>query len=312
MHHHPLEDLIEQYLAEKDICLGSYELYYIILKQFTTYLKDHQILYATTIDVINYREAKRNQAYSVRWIYHQISTLKGLYQYLSFNQKRLGLPEEYAFDITESIKNEHIIMEDSKPFLTIEQAKHLILTTQKMRKYIWHYRDHALIYLMIPTGMRSVEIRRAKIKDLKTINNQSILDVQGKGRTSKDEFVKITKGVETAINDYLNKRKDKNPYLFISHSHHTEVLNLSRTFFLRMLRRVLKDTGLEETGVTPHALRHTAATLNLLRGASLEDTRRFMRYTNMSSTLIYAHHINRIEDDSEDQIENYILKEEKF
>ena len=76
MKNHPLEVLIKQYLAEKDITRGSWELYNTILKQYTSYLKEHQILYAKTTDVINYREWKRNQGYSTRWIYHQISAIK--------------------------------------------------------------------------------------------------------------------------------------------------------------------------------------------------------------------------------------------
>ena len=217
------------------------------------------------------------------------------------------MAEAYAQDITESIKNERIKNQISKPILTIDQAKHLLLHTKKIRKYIWHYRDHAMIYLMITTGMRSIEIRRARIKDLRVVNNQLILYVQGKGRNSADEFVKISKGVKEALNDYLNKRKDKNPYLFISHSKRSDIPYLSRTFFIRMFKRVLKDTGLEDTGITPHSLRHTAATLNLLRGASLEATKRFMRHASMSSTLIYSHHISRLKDDSENQIERFIL-----
>jgi len=303
MNNHPLELLIRQYLAEKDITRGTWELYNTVLKQYTLYLKEHQIMYAKTSDVINYLEWKRNQGYSTRWIYHQISAIKGLYQNLRFNQKRLGLPEEYVFDITESIKNVRIKNRISKPILTIEQAKHLILCTKNNRKYIWHYRDHAMVYLMITTGLRSIEIRRARKKDLRVVNNQLILYVQGKGRKSADEFVKIAEGVETAINDYLNKRKDKNPYLFISHSNHSDIPYLSRTFFIGMFKRVLKDSGLEDTKITPHSLRHTAATLNLLRGGSLEATRQFMRHTNMSSTLIYAHHIKRVKDDSESQID---------
>jgi site-specific recombinase XerD len=205
MNTHPLELLISQYLAEKDITRGTFDLYNIILKQYTLYLKEHQILYAKTSDVKNYREWKRNQGYSVRWIYHQISAIKGLYRYLSFNQKRLELPLEYAYDITESIKNEHIKSGISKPILTIDQAKHLILCTKRIRKYIWHYRDHAMVYLMITTGLRSIEIRRARKKDLRVVNNQLILYVQGKGRQSADEFVKISKGVEEAIGDYLDE-----------------------------------------------------------------------------------------------------------
>lgn len=311
MDFHPLESLALRYLEERDIARRSRELYETILKQYILHLKDHQISYAKTCDVVDYLEQKRNQGYSTSWIYQQISVIKGLYRYLSSNQKRLGLPVEYTHDITESIKNERMKKGISKPILTISQAKQLILCTKNKRKYIWHYRDHAMLYLMITTGMRSIEIRRARKKDLRAVNNQMILYVQGKGRGSADEFVKITPGVEAAIGDYLNRRKDKNPYLFVSHSKHTDIPNLSRTFFIRMFRRVLKDCDLEYTQITPHSLRHTAATVNLLRDGSLESTRQFMRHANLSSTMIYAHHVERMRDDSESQIERFILGEDR-
>ena len=310
MNNHSIEWLIKQYLEEKDITMGTFELYNTILTQYTLYLKEHQIRYAKTRDVESYLDWKRNQGYSSRWIYNQISAIKGLYRYLCSNQKRLDLPVEYAEDITETIKNERITNQVSKPILTVDQAKQLILRTKDNRKYIWHYRDHAMIYLMITTGLRSVEIRRAKKKDLRVVGNQSILYVQGKGRKSADEFVKISAGVDAAIDDYLQKRKDKNPYLFISHSKHTDIPYLSRTFFIRMFRRVLEDCGLEATLITPHSLRHTAATFNLLRGGSLEATRQFMRHANASTTLIYVHHLSRMNDDSENLVERYILRED--
>ena len=309
---HPLEPLIKEYLAEKDISKGTRELYTTILNQYSVYLKEHHIVYAEKSDVINYINWKKSQGYSTRWIYHQISAIKGLYRYLSVNHKRLGLSNEYGCDITETLKNERIIQTLSKPILTVEQAKHLILYTKENRKYIWHYRDYAIVYFMLTTGMRTVEIRRAKKKDLKIMNHQAILYIQGKGRQSSDEYVKLSKGVKEAISDYLKRRNDKNPYLFISHSFHTDRPDLSRTFFLRMIQRVLKDCGLENTKITPHSLRHTAATFNLLRGSSLEATKKFMRHSNLASTLIYAHHISRLKDDSENQIEKYVLKEDMF
>jgi len=138
-----------------------------------------------------------------------------------------------------------------------------------------------------------------------------ILYVQGKGRTSADDFVKITPGVGEAIEDYLEKRKDNNPYLFVAHSFTSKYPYLSRTFFLRMLRRVLRECKMEETKITPHSLRHTAATLNLQRGGSLQATKDLMRHASMSSTLVYAHHIDKLKDDSEEQIEHYILYSEE-
>jgi len=311
MNNHPLESLILQYLAEKDITAGTYDLYFLILKQYTLYLKENHILFATTCDVNHYLDWKRRQGYTTHWIYHQTTAIKGFYQYLSSNQKRLDLPEAYVQNITESIKSERIDHSISKPILTIEQAKQLILSTKNNRKYIWHYRDYAMLYLMITTGLRSVEIRRAKRKDLRVVDNQLILYVQGKGRSSADAFVKISEGVKEALNDYLKKRKDKNPYLFIVYRHRTSNPMISRTFFNKMIQRILKESGLEDTNITAHSLRHTAATLNLLRGGTLESTRQFMRHTNMSTTLIYAHHIERMKNDSENLIEDYILGENK-
>lgn len=209
-------------------------------------------------------------------------------------------------------KNERIKYHINKPILTIEQAKQLILHTKNNRKSIWHYRDHAIIYLMITTGLRSIEIVHSKRKDLQVVDSQLLLFVQRKGQKADKEFVKISPGLKEAINDYLNKRKDDNPYLFITTKNVSPNRNLSRTFFKDMFGRVLKDCGLEGTGITPHCLRHTAAAMNLLRGGSLEQTRQLLRHVNIQSTLVYAHHIERMKDDSENQIEKFILGEESF
>lgn len=310
MNKHPLEQLITEYLAEKDITKGSYDLYITVLKQYVSYLKDHDITYATTQDVIKYIDMKSSQGYSDKWIYHQISAIKGLYSYLSFNQKRLNLPAEYEVDITKSIKNVKIHQQTPKSILTTKQAKQLILKTKENRKYIWQYRDHAIIYLMLTTGLRGVEVRRAMRKDLKALNGKLVLYVQGKGRDSKDAYVKLTEGVIEAIHDYLKRRKDKNPYLFIVYRHRTKRYDMSRMFFNKMLKRIIKESSLGDLDITPHALRHTAATLNLLRGGSLEETKRLMRHVRLDTTLIYAHHLDRKVDDSAEQIEQFILRED--
>ena len=105
---------------------------------------------------------------------------------------RLKLDEVYAYNIGQDIKNEPIDKGLSKDVLSLSQAKALILKTKVNRKYIWHYRDYAIIYLMITTAIRSFEVRRAKISDLKYLNSQLVLYIQGKGKYSKESYVKIT------------------------------------------------------------------------------------------------------------------------
>ena len=306
---HPLENLIEQYLFEKDITIGTRELYQTILKQYLYYLISHQIIYAKTSDVKTYLASIRDRGCSTHWLRHQITVLKGLYQYLSFNQERLDLPNEYAFDIMEPIKNVRIEKRILKPILGVEQAKHLILYLKDNRKYIWHYRDYALIYLMITTGLRSIEARRARIKDLRVIEGKHILYIQGKGRSSADDFVKLSDGLHEAIIDYLLKRKDQNPYLFVSRSKRSKE-PLTRTIFISIFKRILRDSGLEDTHITAHSLRHTAATLNLARGGSLEATKRLLRHENMANTLIYARTAGGVDAVTVSLLEDYILGNE--
>jgi integrase len=201
------------------------------------------------------------------------------------------------------IKNERIKHRVRKHILTIEEARQLIMRTKKKRTFIWDYRDHVIVYLMITTGLKSVEIRKAKRSQLKKVKGQLILTI------TEGEFVKLTPKVESALNDYLMKRDDDNPYLFISHKQVSKDGHLSRLFFMDMFPRVLKTAGLEHTNITPHCLRHTAATLNLLSGGSIGQTKALMRHKEVKSTLVYVEYINRLKDDSEHQIEQFILKE---
>src|SRR5690554_4577541 len=180
MSFHPLFQLVEDYLTDKDMTKESFDLYQTILKQYTNYLKNNQIEFAKTSDVTKYIKSIKDKGYSVSWINLQLTAIKGLYRYLSDNQRRYDLPLEYAFDITLSIKNEQSSRENNRPLLTIEQAKQLIIKTKENRRYIWHYRDHAMIYLMLTTGIRGVEVRRLKKKDFSVLNEQLILYVQGK------------------------------------------------------------------------------------------------------------------------------------
>ncbi|MDG0888941.1 tyrosine-type recombinase/integrase [Paracholeplasma manati] len=309
MKKHPLEPLIQQYLAEKDITQGTYDLFKIILDQYVTYLREQNIDFPNTSDIIAFLEWKKSEGCSLRWTNHQIGILKNFYRYLTLNQERLGLTEAYAFDIMQPIKREILNHNEFKPTLSTEQAKQLLLFCKERRQTRSQYRDYAIVYLMLTTGVRSIEVRRAKRKDLKQVKQQLVLYIQGKGKTAADAYVKIPEGLEQAINDYLILRQDNNPFLFTGHSRNHPTPYLSRSFVIKMFKQLMKDAGLEETQVTAHGLRHTAATINLRRGGSLESTRQLLRHTHVSTTMIYAHHVTQMMDEPENEIECLILND---
>ncbi|PKL00628.1 MAG: hypothetical protein CVV56_04885 [Tenericutes bacterium HGW-Tenericutes-1] len=312
MNNHPLEDLSKRYLSENNFSNSTVKSYGFAFMHYIKYLKEHDIEFAKTSDVIKFREIKRNLGYSTTWIYIQISALKGLYRYLRINQKNFVLPLEYAYDIMIPIKNEKINPVIKKPILTLEQAKYMILHTKEIRKSFWHYRNHAIVYLMLTSGLRSYEILRAKREDYKLVDGGWLLYFPSNKSNSTESYVKLSKGAALAMNDYLNLRHDDNPYLFITHQKGITKKALSRMFFMHMFRSVLKECGLDNLGITPHCLRHTAATVNLLRGGTVESTKQFLRHTCIESTLVYVHHIERMKDDSERQIDAFILKEEPY
>ena len=309
MKNHPLEALSEDYLAQKNISASTKRSYTFVFKHFIRYLKDNKIEYAKTSDVLKYREEKRMLGFSTYSVHVQISALKGLYRYLRLNQKRLNLPAQYAYDIMTSVKNERINPHIKKPILTVKQAKQLILHTQTTRTYIWHYRDHAIMYVMITSGLRPIEVIHARREDYQCVDGAHLLYIRGKDEHS-DDYVKVSRGAACALDEYLKKRCDDNPYLFIAHRHTSVHKHLSRTFFKDMFARVLKDCGLSGLNITPHCLRHTAAILNLLRGASIESTKVLMRHVKIQSTLVYKDYIDKMRDDSAGQMEAFILKEE--
>ncbi|MBU1142737.1 MAG: site-specific integrase [Firmicutes bacterium] len=307
---HELEKLSEIYLSHKNYTPQTLKSYRIAFKHYINYLKDHDIDYAKTSDVIRYREQKRDLGHSTHYIYIHICALKGLYQYLKTNQRHLLISDHYTYDIMEGIKNENIQYHISKTILTLEQARHLILHTKKIRKSIWHYRNHAIVYLMLTAGLRSHEIIALKKEDYLVEDGKSILYIRKKGQDKLIQRVSITPGVKDAMDAYLSRRKDTNPYLFITTKNTSPDQFLSRTFFMVMFRRVLEDCGLDGLGITPHALRHTAGMMNLLRGGSVEATKSLLRHVNIKSTVVYQDYLERLLDHTELEIENYILKED--
>ena len=67
-------------------------------------------------------------------------------------------------------------------------------------------RDLAIINLCLRTGLRTIEVVRANVGDIETKGGQIILNVHGKGRDDKDQFVILTNKAQAPITEYLKAR----------------------------------------------------------------------------------------------------------
>jgi integrase/recombinase XerC len=165
-------------------------------------------------------------------------------------------------------------------------------------------RDYAIMALMLTAGLRTIEITRSDITDMRTLGEHTVLYVQGKGKDSKGDFVKLAPQVEAAIRSYLNARgkAEANSPLFTSTSNNSNGERMTTRSISGIVKARLIAAGYDSEFMTAHSLRHTAATINLLSGATLEETQQLLRHSNINTTLIYAHHLDRMKNNSEQRI----------
>jgi len=181
-----------------------------------------------------------------------------------------------------------------KDNLTLDQARGL-LKAVKVRT-VKGKRDFAIINLMIQTGLRTIEIRRANVGDMVNQGNATVLHVQGKGKKDKAKYVVLTPATLAPIHSYLKTRGAVRPDdpLFAAISNRNLNGRMTTKSISRLIKAAIEKIAPGNPRLTAHSLRHTAVTFALLGGASVQETQAFARHADINTTLIYAHNIERI------------------
>jgi len=220
----------------------------------------------------------------------------GLRHFLQWGEKENYFAKDYSAGI-------------KRPKRTATKQRHLrkSLTRDEMARVITSptlsTRDKAIIKLLAYTGARGVEVQRAKIEDLDTINGDLVLYVQGKGDQINDtdrRYVVIAhKDAKNALYAYLAERKTKTGWLFASESKRNMGGQLDMSSLRKIVKGAFTKSGIVDKRKTTHSLRHTAATIARANGASLDDLQQMMGHSSRDTTEIYAKVGNRIENAAE-------------
>ena len=139
-------------------------------------------------------------------------------------------------NIAKFIKSGHLSKSFKKDYLTGSQARQILNHVD--RSTLKGKRDYAMLVTMLTMGLRTIEVTRANIEDIRTKGNTTVLFVQGKGHEEKDDLIRMPQHVESAIRDYLSVRKanDLSEPLFVSTSNH----NSNGRMTTRSIRRIVK------------------------------------------------------------------------
>lgn len=291
---------MESYISYIDASKKTVETYARAIRQFVKWIKEKQIEQPQRKDVIKYRdELKKDHAPAT--VQNYIIAIRQFFRWTA----QAGL---YP-NIADNIKGAKISREHKKDALTAKQARE-ILQKQREKGTVKGKRDYAIIAAAVTGGLRTIEIQRANIEDLRSSGENTVLYIQGKGRDEKAEYIIITEPVEAAIREYMRARgkAGKGAPLFASSSNRNRGERMTTRSISRIVKEAFIEAGYNSDRLTAHSLRHTAGTLNLLNGGTLQETQQLLRHQNIDTTMIYVHNLERAENKSEERLSEAIFE----
>lgn len=291
-------ELFSRWIAFIDAKEKTVQTYNRAIKQFIYYMAEQGIKQPTRADILAYREylSREHKPTTVQ------SYLMAVKQFFKWTAQEGLYP-----NIAENVKGAKLDTGFKKDYLTSKQVKKLLTTIDTST--LKGLRDYAILLLMVTTGLRTVEVERANIEDLRTVADFTALHIQGKGHEEKLQYVKVEEPVEDAIRAYLaarGKAAATEP-LFTSIANRNSGGRMTTRSISRIAKENMIAADLNSDRLTAHSLRHTTATLNLLNGGTPEETMQLLRHANLNTTLIYSHALERAKNNSEARVTKAIL-----
>lgn len=293
------EELYTRWTAYIDASDKTIQTYTRDLRRMFRYFGEHGIRQPQREDIISYRESLKAEGLKPTTVQNYITAARLFFQWTE--QERI-----YP-NVAEHIKGAKLSREHKKDYLTSKQVKNVLSGID--RSTPTGLRDYAILALTITGGLRTIEVSRADIGDLRTLGDDTVLYIQGKGREEKAEYVRVSPPVEKAIRDYLRTRKDTDASapLFSSTSNNSRGGRLSTRTISGICKGSMVEAGYNSERLTAHSLRHTAVTLSLLADKKLEEVQQFARHKNIATTLIYAHALDKAKNSCTDAISGAIF-----
>lgn len=290
--------LLTRWEAFMDVSPKSKETYRKAVKQFMLYLEENGIAKPDRETIIGWRDSvKADHKPTTAQTY--LTAVKLFFRWLE--------QEGIYKNIADHVKGVRISTGHKKDYLTSNQSRKVLqtITTDSIKGL----RDYAIVGLLLTTGVRTIEVVRADIADLRTLGDDTVLYIQGKGKEEKADYVKIAPQVETAIREYLKARgevSDADP-LFTSTSNNNAGKRMTTRSISAIAKESMIEAGYNSDRLTAHSMRHTAGTLALLNGATPREVQQLLRHSNINTTMIYTHDLDRAKNNSEVKVANAIF-----
>lgn len=294
--------IIEWFLSNIDVSPKSRETYGRSLRVWSSYLEAEglSIAEADSSTVRAYKRRLREDGKRASTVNTYLTAVRRLYAACEAR----GLKANIAADVKGERKNPN----SPKDALTVEEARSILADGPGEGAGERELRDYAMVNLLIRRGLRTVEVVRADVGDLRRVGTKTVLYVQGKGYADKGDFVVMDEPALAPIRRYLASRgnpSDREP-LFASVGNRNRGGRMATRTVSRVAKESMRAHGIDSAALTAHSMRHTAVTLALVAGASLQEVQAMARHRNINTTTIYAHNLDRMEGRAEGAVDSIL------
>lgn len=292
-------ELFARYIAYLDSSPKTVETYTRALRQLFSYFSLNGITQPTRADILAFRDELKASGHKPTTVQNYITATK---IFFSWTEQEGLYP-----NVADHLKGAKLDREHKKDYLTSRQVKEVLAGVDRSTEQ--GLRDYAMLFLMVTCGLRTIEVSRANIGDLRTLGDNSVLYVQGKGREEKTDYIKLSAPAEQAIRAYLKARgeKDEEAPLFSSTSNNNRGARLTTRSVSGIVKTRLQQAGYDSEKLTAHSLRHTAVTLSLLAGKDITEVQQFARHANIATTMIYNHALDKAKNGCSEAITQAIM-----
>jgi len=280
-----LLDYIEHIEVEGGRSAHTAENYSLYLERFIEFTNDivvdkitSEIIRKYRLWLNRYKNSNGDELSTITQSYHLIA-LRGFLSYLSkrdirsLSSDKIELPKISRRQVT---------------FLHYDEVEQLLANINIDSEA--GLRDRAIVELLFSSGLRVSELINLNREHINTTRREFM--VRGKGQ--KDRPVFVSESASMCVNDYLQKRNDSLPPLFISYSRNNETTTsgnyrrLGARSIQRIINKYARLAGITKH-VSPHTMRHSFATDLLMNGADLRSVQAMLGHSSIATTQIYTH-----------------------
>jgi len=287
-----MPDLAETFLRSKDFSAETRRNYALALRHLVQFLERSRITRPIPEDLFRFRDEYLSALkltprscnlyiYAVKSFFAFLDA-RGLYPDLAHFMKGFARPVVHL-----------------RGWLSDTQIRQVLDGVE--RKTLLDFRNYALINLLARTGLHTIELTRADLGDVQTRDDVRVLMVQGKGRRDKDAWVVLTDKAWGPLEEYHKRRGHllaESP-LLAAHARRNPQGRMTTRSVRRICRALFQKAGLDVRILSAHSLRHSTATIALLKGAKVEQVQGMLRHKSVETTMMYVRDIERIKNPAE-------------